>query len=325
MTAVDTPARYRVLTSTEELGHDEWLQWRRRGIGGSDAPAILGQSSFGTPWTVWVDKVEGTPGDDAGERARWGKRLEPVIADVFAEETGLDVTERRAILQHRDVEWMIGDIDRFVVADGVEQAVVEVKATDFFMRDDWEDGDVPVRVQIQTQHYLAVTDLRLAYVVVLIGGNRLETRIIERDDLLIADLMAVEERFWRMVENRTPPKVDGTELTTSALKRRFGRSVAESSVVLPDSVLELVDRRAEACARKKRAEEEVQLVDNELRLLLGEHEVGVVAGSPVVTWRGSERRCFQLDRFRSAHPDLAEEFTTREPVRRLHYPKRKGI
>lgn len=30
-----------VLVDTENLPEDEWLEWRRRGIGGSDAAAIL--------------------------------------------------------------------------------------------------------------------------------------------------------------------------------------------------------------------------------------------------------------------------------------------
>lgn len=37
-----------VLVSTEGLPEKDWLEYRRRGIGGSDAAAILGISPFAT-------------------------------------------------------------------------------------------------------------------------------------------------------------------------------------------------------------------------------------------------------------------------------------
>ena len=37
-----------VLTETAGLSRDEWLDWRKRGLGGSDAAAVLGISPFRT-------------------------------------------------------------------------------------------------------------------------------------------------------------------------------------------------------------------------------------------------------------------------------------
>ena len=37
-----------VLVDTADLSEDVWLEYRRRGIGGSDAAAILGVSPFAT-------------------------------------------------------------------------------------------------------------------------------------------------------------------------------------------------------------------------------------------------------------------------------------
>ena len=37
-----------VLVDTAGLTREEWLEWRRKGIGGSDAAAVLGISPFRT-------------------------------------------------------------------------------------------------------------------------------------------------------------------------------------------------------------------------------------------------------------------------------------
>ena len=49
--------------STEEMSYAEWLEARRKGIGGSDAGPIMGLSDYGSPLTVYIDKkgLEGTP------------------------------------------------------------------------------------------------------------------------------------------------------------------------------------------------------------------------------------------------------------------------
>ncbi|MBP3627125.1 MAG: YqaJ viral recombinase family protein [Clostridia bacterium] len=47
-----------VLVDTADLPEDEWLEYRRRGIGGSDAAAILGVSPFATARDLYYDKLK---------------------------------------------------------------------------------------------------------------------------------------------------------------------------------------------------------------------------------------------------------------------------
>ena len=53
-------AEYRrpdVLTPTAGLTHEEWLEFRRNGIGGSDAACVLGISPFRTGVDLYYDKL----------------------------------------------------------------------------------------------------------------------------------------------------------------------------------------------------------------------------------------------------------------------------
>ena len=100
-----------VLVETEDLTRDEWLEYRRQGIGGSDAAAVLGVSPFRTCRDLFYDKLNISTEDD---ETNWvakemGHLLEDLVARIFAQKTGcnyvgsehllfglLNVTEGRA-------------------------------------------------------------------------------------------------------------------------------------------------------------------------------------------------------------------------------------
>lgn len=60
-----------VLVSTEGLPEKDWLEYRRRGIGGSDAAAILGISPFATARDLYYDKLKIVPFDDSESNWVW--------------------------------------------------------------------------------------------------------------------------------------------------------------------------------------------------------------------------------------------------------------
>jgi len=45
------------LIQTDNLDRDEWLSFRKQGIGGSDASAVCGLSRRKSPMAVWLDKT----------------------------------------------------------------------------------------------------------------------------------------------------------------------------------------------------------------------------------------------------------------------------
>lgn len=48
------------LVDTADLPEEEWLEYRRRGIGGSDAAAILGVSPFATARDLYYGFISST-------------------------------------------------------------------------------------------------------------------------------------------------------------------------------------------------------------------------------------------------------------------------
>ena len=46
-----------VLVSTEGMSYSDWLDYRRRGIGGSDASVVCGINCYKSPVELWMEKT----------------------------------------------------------------------------------------------------------------------------------------------------------------------------------------------------------------------------------------------------------------------------
>lgn len=72
-----------ILVGTEGLPREQWLEYRRKGIGGSDAAAVLGISPFRTGRDLYYDKLNIVTADDTGDLA--GQRLVDVLVSDLME------------------------------------------------------------------------------------------------------------------------------------------------------------------------------------------------------------------------------------------------
>ena len=89
---MDMNYKAEVFVDTENLSREDWLSFRRKGIGGSDAAAIMGMSPFCTKRDLYYDKLGIQPVMDE-EEDNWvakevGHRLEDLVAEIFARKTG---------------------------------------------------------------------------------------------------------------------------------------------------------------------------------------------------------------------------------------------
>ena len=83
----------KVLVSTENMPYEEWLEYRKLGIGGSDASVVCGISRYKSPVELWMDKTGQLPAQETGESAYWGTQLEPIVRAEFSKRTGIFVAE----------------------------------------------------------------------------------------------------------------------------------------------------------------------------------------------------------------------------------------
>lgn len=166
-----------VLVDTADLPEEEWLEYRRRGIGGSDAAAILGVSPFATARDLYYDKLKVVSYED-GE-SNWvqkkvGHLLEDLVAEIFHVKTGFEIYQVKKMFYHPVYTYMLADIDYFIRLPNGKTAILEIKTTNYNAKDHWWcDGQeiVPVNYEIQGRHYMCVMNMDEVYFCCLYGNS----------------------------------------------------------------------------------------------------------------------------------------------------------
>jgi putative phage-type endonuclease len=176
-----------------EQSTEEWLAWRRGGIGASDAPVVMGLSPWQTEGELLRLKTGQRAERPANDAMQRGKRLEPVARLAYVNHTGIDVEP--VCVQSRRHPWMRASLDG-LSADG--RHVVEIKCPGEKDHRLAASGSVPEKYYPQLQHILAVIGLEEIYY----WSFRLDHTVrlkVERDEPFIAALTEKEVAFWARV------------------------------------------------------------------------------------------------------------------------------
>lgn len=306
---------FKVLASTENMPYPEWLEWRKKGIGGSDASVVCGINRYKSPVELWLDKTGQIQSAEAGEAAYWGTILESVVRTEFSKRTGIEIQCINQLLQSEEHPFMQANLDGTCEHPEYGTCVFEAKTASAYKSGEWDDA-IPDEYQLQLQHYLAVTGYNGAYIAVLIGGNTFRWKFIERDEELISMLVDLEENFWHHVQTNTPPPMDGSDASAKFLAERFPDSVPKSQITLPDTATELLAQYDAACEQLNIAAEKKQYAENLLKEMLGSNEIGT-AGDRVITWKSIVQERLDSKTLKAEHPILCKQYTTQTTYRRF--------
>ena len=287
-----------VRLSTRSMSRPDWLAQRRKSIGGSDAAAIVGLSQYATPYTVWADKTGRLPEQEDNEAMRQGRDLEEYVAERWMEVTGKTVRRSNAMLYNSSYPFAHADIDRTVVG---ENAGLECKTTSTLNLRQFKNVEFPEKYYAQCVHYLAVTGAARWYLAVLVYGRGFFTFTLERDQTEIDALMDAERTFWKLVEQDTPPTLDGLEPTGAALQSLYPISRGEGIHLFGRE--HLLSRYFELQSKKKEVLEKISAIENTIKADMGEAEHGD-CGIYYVSWKSQTRRTFQVQEFAKAHPEI---------------------
>lgn len=256
------------LVSTLGMEKEEWLRYRKGGIGGSDAGAVCGLNPYRTAMEVYYDKTSDEIEEMDNEAMRQGREFEEYVARRFMEATGKKVRRANALYYDERCPFMYADVDRLVVG---ENAGLECKTASPYMADQWKDGKIPLSYQIQCYHYMSVFQADAWYIAVLIYGKEFQFHRIERDEAVILDLMRIEENFWKEhVEKKILPEPDGSKVADNVIAERFKKSQGISLPLMGFD--EKLKRRQELVEIMARMETEKKKIEQELKLYLGEAE-----------------------------------------------------
>ena len=302
-----------VLADTKLMTHQQWLDERKKGIGGSDAGTILGVNKYKNPVALWLEKTGQAEPEPVGEPAEWGNILEPVIANRFELLTGIKIQTCDALLQHPQFSFMLANVDRLIAG---ERRGLECKNVSLRKAQEWDDDEIPDTYYAQCQHYMAVTGYEGWYIAALINGNHFIHKYIPRNDEFILALIDAEQKFWHCCQNKVMPDC---ELNADVLKMLYPTTNGVSAV-LPDDIAGLVEKYEGAKTVSKDADKRVERIQVAICAWLGEKERAKSQdGQKEVVWsQVNPKPKFNEKKFAEDHPKLFESYLEpAKPYRRF--------
>lgn len=286
--------------STILMDNDEWLEIRKKTIGGSEASAIVGLNTWCSPYALWAQKKGYTPPAPDNESMRQGRDLEEYVAQRFCEATGKKVKRKNAILYNDAMPFAHANIDRLVVG---EDAGLECKTTQSLNLKKFKNGEFPATYYVQCQHYMMITGFPKWYLSVLIFGTDFLWFEIPRCDADIEALKVAESDYWTSyINGNDEPPVDGMECTSNAVNDVHASTLSDKSVDL-DAVAVSIRRLTElrkAIADLQAAKEEAE---NVIKSYMDDAEIGRTQ-THKVTWKCQTRSTFDAKSFARDHPNV---------------------
>ena len=303
----------KIIADTRKLTHKEWLELRKRGIGGSDAGAVCGLNPYSSPMKVFRDKTSPETEETDNEAVRQGHDLEDYVAQRFMEAAGKKVRRSGFMYCHEKYPFMIADVDRLVVG---EDAGLECKTANAYNADKWKDGKIPLHYVIQCYHYMAVTGRKAWYIAAVILGLDFVYYKLEWDDELVRYLVEAERNFWnKYVMAGKMPEPDGSESYGSVLEEYYPAAGKGKPLEL-SGFDEKLSRREEILSQMEELKKEQCRIEQEVKLQMKEHELAV-SGKYRISWGNVDTARFDTKRFKEDEPELYNSYTEVSSSRRF--------
>lgn len=186
---------------------DSWTQWRKKGIGSSDAPVIMGTSPWKTPLQLWEEKLGLTKGFQGNFATQRGHELEPKARAAFELEMGHDFPP--ILAEHMNFPFIRASLDGFCKE---LDAILEIKCPGKDDHDLAKSGKVPEKYWPQIQHQLLVTGASKCYYYSYDGESGVKVEVLP-DTQYCEKLLKAEIEFWDLVENKIQPKLSDKDVT----------------------------------------------------------------------------------------------------------------
>lgn len=204
----------------------EWLQARLKGIGASEASAVIGCNPYMSNTDLWNIKTgrKTAPDISSNTHVAYGHAAEAPIRELFA----LDYPQYEVLyggafdmVKNPDYPWLFATLDGRLIERGTgRKGILEIKTTEILRsmaREKWRDG-VPQNYYVQLLHQLLATGFDFAILHAQLKYRHTEgkedvirterrTYFVERSDVAddLAYLLPEEIKFWNYVQRDVMP------------------------------------------------------------------------------------------------------------------------
>lgn len=273
-----------VLLGSEPHNTPAWHALRSSGLGGSEIAAVVGLSPWVSKYALYLRKRGEIPEQANQTRFDWGHRLEPVIAQVWADLHSDQNVEEAGTYQHADRPWQLANVDRLITDDeflNKPHAILEVKTAHQYDAYEWGNGpeDIPPYYRCQVVWYMDVIGVPVGHLAVLIGGSDYREYTIP----YVADeaewLREEGRKFWADVQSGNKPPLDGSDATYEAVRKEHPEIERGQDVEIEHDLYGwYLETKADAAAAKA----EHQKAKASLLAQMGDAQRALIGGLPVL-------------------------------------------
>ena len=245
-----------------------FLEERKKGIGGSDIAAILGENDYKTAYEVYLDKVESTTDNYENKATILGNLLEPALIERYELINNIK-TYSTSTFRHSNFPFLIANTDAIIPQ---QKKIVEIKTASSFNKDEWgATGShyVPKHYYAQIAHYMLVMDYESADIFVGFVDNKIEEKVLielaksmdkhpnfynaiadmevrhyhferdnEFDDIILEEGIKFYNDHlmpWLKHGIKNPPAPNYASKKFQEIVKKKYRTIAEEEVMLPES------------------------------------------------------------------------------------------
>tara|TARA_R100001530_G_scaffold63519_1_gene45671 strand:- start:2409 stop:3326 length:918 start_codon:yes stop_codon:yes gene_type:complete len=297
--------------NTLKQSRKDWLLERAKSIGASDSSAVLGINPWKSNVELWLEKTnpESLLDQPDNLNMRLGRDMEPILRQLFTEETGLQVRQDNHTRYDDEYPFLSTNLDGRIVGDKVP---LELKTTGMW------DGMIPDNYFCQLQHQMMVTNSPYIYFAVLVLSNFGKQFIVEkyeRNERFIADMRSKMVDFWmNYVVTGVAPDPVSVKDARLLYNETNQESVIEGSFDMITICEKIKDYNKDIKKIKSKADElRVDIMDT-----MKEDEIMTYKGSTLSTWKKSKGKVkFDLNKFKKDHPDIYEEYSSHKDGNRM--------
>ena len=308
--------------SNDDPKRAAWLEERATGIGGSDAAGACGMSPWTTRLDIYKSKVgyldgAGRGRDDETFDMRRGTLMEPVVLQMYTDETGRVVRKPEEPYVSREYPFVRANLDG-ITLDGT----VGIEAKTARSRQGWGEpwtAELPIVYLFQVQHCMVASGLDVFHIPVLFGDFQFAVYEVEADREFQELMLEQEARLWAMIEARTPPDpVNDADISKRwPISRPIGRPATKSDLEVGGHLLAVRDYF-------KKLENFKNSLEAELKRSMEDVEALVCGDETVCTWKTAKGAVrFDAKKFQVDHPTLYKLYTYQSaPGRRFLFKEK---
>lgn len=221
-------------------GTEEWIDARRRRVGGSEVAAILGLSPWESYFGLWHRKRDLIGPVIETDLMWWGTQLEDDVAARFVHEHPEYQLAPIGTYVHPERDYQLISPDRRIIRrDGTGWELLELKMG--HDSDEWGPAgtdEIPVQYRCQVQWAMDAFGLPTHRLAVYFGGDQYRDYLIEYDAAEAAILRRRAAAFISHVDAGEPlPDIDGHSATYQAV-RELHPDIEDVDVEVPASLAE---------------------------------------------------------------------------------------